>query len=139
MPLALIVPIFNKKSHCTQAEECLKLLDPKFRTFLCSCPLRFLLEIGTLKTKGIRKSLISRSRSVHLCPSHTDTTKIQGGIFPNIHNSDFRTCLRFVLKSKENVSQLVSTFDPNQTLGSNYYATIGTIRIRESGISIFLF
>ena len=28
MSLGLSVPIFNKKSHQTQAEECLKLQDP---------------------------------------------------------------------------------------------------------------
>ena len=48
----------TKKSHRTQAEECLKL--NRVRTFHRLCPLRFLFEIGTQIYKGIKKSHFSK-------------------------------------------------------------------------------
>ena len=52
MSLALSVPIFNKKSHWTRAVETFKLW-PNFETFHRSCPIIFLLKIGTIRAKGI--------------------------------------------------------------------------------------
>ena len=60
MPLTLSVPIFNKKSHWTQPEECLKFRNylpyspySIFETYHSSC---LLLKIGSLRAKGIKKS-----------------------------------------------------------------------------------
>ena len=64
MPLALSIPICNKKSHPTRAVECHKLFievtllhmeNLRHSTALVGCD--FLLQIGILSAKGITKNV----------------------------------------------------------------------------------
>ena len=66
MPLAISMPIFNKTSYQTQAEECLQLQDLLFcfinypiqslRHSTARVRIDFLLKIDTSSAKGIRKT-----------------------------------------------------------------------------------
>ena len=54
MSLALSVPIFNKKSHRTQAVETFEVW-PNFESFHRSCRMRFFVENWHTKSKGHKK------------------------------------------------------------------------------------
>ena len=72
MSLALSVPIFNKKSHRTQAVETFEVL-PNFESFHRSCRMRFFVENWHTKSKGHKKKcshfIRRRVRPLPLPPS----------------------------------------------------------------------
>ena len=72
MPLALSVPIFNKKSYQTRAMETFKIW-PNFECFHSSCPMRFFVENWHTKTQGHKKNCPHFIRR-NVCPFYSHTT-----------------------------------------------------------------
>ena len=82
MPLALSVPIFNKKSDRTRAVETFKIW-PKFESFQSSCPMRFFVENWHTKSQGHKKKCPKFQKAKSMIKIH-GAGRIQLKIFPTM-------------------------------------------------------